>query len=252
MNVIKNIIIACLFNMLAMSGVAYAKWEMGVLLGVSGGYVRDLGLYNIDIEYTGLPFFPAIYQNDGEHDSGTVTGIIAGVQATSCDWLLGLELRWNHFDMDHHRYFNFPDFPGASFARVWNVDGQIKHGADLGLLLRLGYAMAPYLMPYMHLGVETSRDKMKVLIAGAPNVFPASISLEDKRQIYRFTGGVGIECPAPWLQAISFRLEYMFHLPGSFLEASGFIQDGFVNPLFTANIKPRTQSIEGAIVWNMG
>jgi hypothetical protein len=246
MNTFKSFIPFCF---IIVSFQTQASWEKEFLFGISGGLVRDLGLYSIDVIYQGGSGGTNIGFNDGEDDSGTVGGLITGVQATCSNWLLGVELRINHFSMDHHRYFNFP---AENIIGTWYVDGQIKHGNDFGLLVRLGYTMTPYLLTYMHLGAETSRDRLRIEFSGAPNVYPRSVLIQEKKQIYRYTGGVGVECPAPCIKALSFRLEYMFHMPEEFLEGSGRIQDGVINPLFTANIKPRTQSIEGAIIWNVG
>lgn len=249
MNTINKSLIACL---LSVSYSAQAGWIGSSVFGVSAGYMRENGLYNIDTVYKRLPAAPNLYYNDGEHHNGYALGVLTGIQATCDDWLVGLELRINRYDTTHHRYFTYSDFARGNVTRAWGADAKTEYGTDVGLLLRVGYAMAPMILPYMHLGAETSRDTMDVVLSGAPEIYSSSIVLHETKQIYRFTGGVGIELPAPWLYTLSFRLEYMFHLPGSFLEASGVLQDGIVDPFFTAKIKPATQSISLALVWNIG
>jgi hypothetical protein len=250
MNMINKILLICL---LSVSYSVQAEWEASALFGVSAGYMRENGLYSVDTIYKRLPGIPNLYYNDGEHNNGYAVGVLTGIQATCADWLVGLELRINRYDTTHHRYFNYSDFPQlGNTLRTWSADAKTEYGTDVGLLMRVGYAMAPSILPYMHLGAETSRDTMEIVISGASELYPSSVLLRDTKQIYRFTGGVGIELPAPWLYTLSFRLEYMFHIPGSFLEASAVLQDGIIDPFFKANIKPSTQSITLAVVWNIG
>lgn len=250
MNIVNKILLTCL---LSASYSVQARWEASGLLGVSAGYMRETGLYNVDTIYRRLPAIPNLYYNDSEYNNGYALGVLTGIQATCSDWLVGLELRINRYDTTHHLYFNYSDFSRTgNTLRAWSADAKTKHGTDVGLLMRVGYAMAPFILPYMHLGAETSRDTMEIVISGAPEIYSNSVVLHETKQIYRFTGGVGIELPAPWLYALSFRVEYMFHLPGSFLEASAVLQDGIIDPFFTANIKPSMQSITLAVVWNIG
>ena len=51
-----------------------AKPELNVVFGVSAGYVRDLGLYNVDIIHSGIPSLSNYYWNDVEDDSGWISG----------------------------------------------------------------------------------------------------------------------------------------------------------------------------------
>lgn len=241
---IKSIFI---FLML-MIPTAYASWEGGAQIGILGGMAQDLGTYNSEIIYNGLPVFPYNYFDDEDRDYGYLGGVLAGVQGSCNDWLLGAEVRISWMNMDHHRYFNSPD---AAQVLVWQFDQKLKHGTNYGLFTRLGFEIAPYFLPYIHAGAEMSRDKMDVVITGAPAIFPQSITLHDEHWTYRFTGGVGAEFPVPWLSCLSFRVQYMFHLPYTRLQANGVIIDGVVNPSFSTDVKPTTQTLEGAVVWNI-
>lgn len=250
MNTINKILLVCL---LSISYSVRAQWEASGLFGVSAGYMRETGLYSVDTIYQRLSSVPNLYYNDGEYNNGYVLGILTGIQAMYSDWLVGLEFRINYYNTTHHRYFQYSDFSRTgNTLRAWSADAKTEYGTDFGVLIRVGYAMAPCILPYMHLGAETSKDTMDIVISGAPEIYSNGVILNEKKQIYRFTGGVGIELPAPCLYALSFRMEYMFHLPGSFLKASALLQDGIIDPFFTANIKPAMQSITLAVVWNIG
>lgn len=250
MNAINKILLTCL---LGVSASAQAAWETSALFGVSAGYMRESGLYSTNTVYERAPTFANLYYNDNEYNNGYAIGVMTGLQITCSDWLAGLELRINRYDTTHHLFFNFSDaVRRLNAVRAWSVDAKTEYGTDVGLLLRVGYAVAPEVLPYMHLGAETSKDTMDVEISGAPEIYANGVLLHEAKQIYRFTGGVGIEFVPPWLYDLSFRIEYMFHIPGAFLEASGLLQDGVVDPFFTVDVKPSMQSLSLAVVWNIG
>lgn len=235
-----------LFLLLAATS-AKAQWCPNLLLGVSAGFARDNGLINVDLVYSGIPAFPYINADDEDQDRGLIRGVLAGIQGTNNRWLAGAEIHVNWNDMAHDRYFAFSD--PYHFLR-WNYHGIVKHGTNYGLLCRLGYEVTPYFLPYMHIGGEMSRDSYTATISGPRNLYPRSINLYNERWCYRFTGGVGMEFPI-YLTPLGVRVQYMFHLPGTRLQANGAILDSGLNPLMSSDIKPKTQSIEGAIVWNL-
>lgn len=150
----KNLLM--LFMLTAVSP-AQAQWEPNLLFGVSGGLIRDNGVYNTDITYTGRPELSEVYFTDSDPDHGLIGGIFAGIQARKCRWLLGAELHINWNDMDHHRFFVMPDYPDSPRVRVlsaqaWSFDGTIKNGRDYGILGRVGYEITSYFLPYMFIG----------------------------------------------------------------------------------------------------
>lgn len=219
---------------------AYARWGSGGVLGVSAGYARTLGQYDTDLIYTARPTAPTLYFNDVQDDNGYFIGGLAGLQAVKKHWLVGVEVRANHFDMDHARYF---------YSTGWGGSARVKSGVDWGALCRLGYIVAPYFLPYMHVGAETSRDTLEMTFAGG--ISREFLVQQESRQVYRMTGGVGMEFAMPHVEALSIRIEYMFHLPETALQVSGTMAADPVMPLFQMTVKPRTQSIGGALVWNI-
>lgn len=240
----KNALTLCL---LLAAFEASAQWCPNFLMGVSGGFARDNGLINVDLVYSGIPAFPFTNADDEDQDRGLIAGVFAGIQGFNNGWIAGAELHVNWNDMDHTRYFAFSD---TGNALRWSYAGTIKHGTDYGLLCRLGYEVTSYFLPYMHMGGEMSRDSYSTVISGPANIYPRSIALYDQRWTYRFTGGVGADFPIP-CSPIAFRVQYMFHVPGTRLQANGAILDSVLDPLISTDIKPKTQSIEGAVVWNI-
>ena len=81
---------------------------------------------------------------------------MGGYQARCNGWLVGLELEVDWMSNGSTTNFQFTDANSVS----WSGSAQYKRETNVGLTGRLGYQVAPCLLPYMRAGIETSRDKV--------------------------------------------------------------------------------------------
>ncbi|MFI4937080.1 MAG: hypothetical protein ACHQJ6_01035 [Candidatus Berkiellales bacterium] len=235
---------------LLISANVHAKWQKNFLLGVSGGYARSTGEYNIDLQYTGVPFFPDTFFSQGYRDHGPMWGLLAGYQASCEEWIFGGELNVDWYDMDYDRLFLFSDL---FEARIWDAKQRYEHQPTVGLSARIGYKMAPYFISYIRLGIETSRDRLISTFSGTPTINMITVEAKQRRQEYHWVAGIGGETPFCFLNMmpLSLRLEYNVHVPGTTLANTVVMEDGLINPQFISDTKPKNQVLKASLVWNI-
>jgi opacity protein-like surface antigen len=232
---------ACVVASLMAASTAHAAWEYNFLLGLSGGYAARDGDVDITIFHPapGSQISAAIRDIE---DDGFIGGLFGGYQARCNGWLFGAELAVDWEDTDSDRAFAFTDI----LNRGWSGSAHYDRETLVGLTARGGYEISPYLMPYIRLGAEWSRDKLAYSMATANNLLFASG--DGRRTVTRFIGGVGIEMPIPIMAGLSFRAEYNYHSKGKSVEAASLANDGAT--LVVADSKPRTNSGKVSLVWN--
>lgn len=231
-----------------MSQAAQASPKMQWMLGVSGGYIIQSAKLTGSMNYThnALPpgFFTTYYKHE-LFDNSYLGGILGGLQFSCNDWLLGLELSGDWQSLNQKREFSQTDLFNV---RGWGATSQYDKGASVSLSVRWGYQVTPYLMPYMRLGLETSRDKLNVSFHGTPD-YPGSYETTDKKQMYRFLAGFGAESMLPCFPCLKLRLEYNYLSRGQRLESQGLIIDGLTNPFFDNESLPKYHLWKLALVW---
>lgn len=229
-NISKGLLIS---GLLALSASAQAQWQWNTLLGVSAGYADrsgDLQLYVFD----GTDIDEATLKLS---DSGFIWGVLGGLQAHCNNWLFGGELHVDWHNFDNTKSYGFDgDIASARFER----------GTMLALSARAGYQMAPYFMPYIRLGIETSKDELTVNVV-EPNGTSIFGAAEDKRT-YRFLGGLGVEVPVSYFQGLSLRAEYNYHGKGKAVNVSGYNSAG--TDIINIEYKPKTHSGKISVVYN--
>lgn len=232
--------------LLTASYSAQAQWQWNALAGVSAGYGDRSGNFNFST--TTPP--PGLFQThivQNHSDSGFIWGLLGGVQAHCNNWLFGAELNVDWHDFDEHTNHSFNRVVGAAAVLPASASATYDRGTVVGLTARAGYQMAPYIMPYIRLGAETSNDEYSVTGAFAPNNNPAFTLLGDRRT-YRFLGGIGVEVPIPSLLGLSIRAEYNYHGRGKVINIGGAASDGVT--YVQSSMKPRTHSGKASVVYN--
>ena len=152
--------------------------------------------------------------------------------------------------MSHNRLFLFSDLANA---RIWDASERYDHQPTVEISGRIAYTMAPYFVPYMRLGIGTSRDKLISTFTGTPTVNTQTVEIVSRRQVYHWVAGFGAEVPFCFLNImpLSFRLEYNTHVPGTALNTDVTMEDGIINPEFLTITKPKRQVIKAQLVWNL-
>lgn len=224
---------------------AQAGWEYNWLLGISGGYASNHGDASITI-FGDAPDFEVNSFNRDIDDDGFIGGIFGGYQARCNGWLFGAELAADWQDTDADRPFAGTVFDAGVAT---GISGSLHYDREtiIGLTGRAGYEISPYILLYVRAGAEWSRDKLFVTAStAAPSTLSGTV--EGRRTVTRFIGGIGLEFPVPIMTGLSFRTEYNYHSKGKAVEASGLANDGAT--LVVADAKPRTSSIKASLVWN--
>lgn len=227
---------------------ANAQWEWNVLLGASAGYGDRSG----DFQFSTTAPLPNLVTNEiiqDHSDSGFIWGLLGGIQAHCNNWLFGLEANvdWHDFDDEQHHTFNRVSGAAPGTVTPVNTTAHFDRGTVVGLTVRAGYQVMPYLMPYIRLGAETSNDEYTVTGAFAPANTPV-FTLNGDRRTYRFLGGVGVEVPIPSLHGLSVRAEYNYHSKGKVVDLRGTASDGLT--FVQSGMKPRTHSGKASVVYN--
>ncbi|MBS0290417.1 MAG: porin family protein [Proteobacteria bacterium] len=218
---------------------AKAQWESNWLLGLSAALAEREDKLDLTINH-GDEFFSG-FSND-QDDNGFVAGILGGYQIRCNDWLFGAELNAQWQDLGQENITAFTD----ALEHGIELNAQYRQRNIIGLSGRAGYEMFPGFLPYLRLGVLTSRDKLTVV--GASLDPASSFDIEGDRQVYRWMGGVGVESPICMLMGLSIRAEYNFQSKGGVVEATGL---NFDNVSFAAaHMRPKTHQLLVALVLN--
>jgi len=234
----------CLLMLLTANANA-TTWDSQALVGISGDYARYDGRYDIGLFYAGIPQLPQTNFQDRQRNTGFGGGVLAGYQLYCDQWLLGLEFSADWYDTNKERVFTFTDL--ISFA-VWDANLQSRNKGFYAVSARAGYAMAPFFLSYVRLGVEATHHELTARFQGAPNVNPFGVTLtEDSWQNHVFVG-VGAEFPL--YSHISLRMEYNYHFPSQKLRGFGRINDGDLDPIFSIEGKPSIDTGKVSLVWN--
>lgn len=227
-----------------------SDWLGNWLVGASAGYGSRTGSNQTQLSYNGS-LFPSTYPQSliiSDYSApGIIFGLFMGYQAVKGNWLVGGELNVDHHDMNDDLPFAFTD---AGNAIGWSAVTNYKRDLVAALTARVGYALAPYFMPYVRLGVELGRDKLSTRYEANPSVYPNSIEVSTATYVHRALSGFGFEIPLPMTCGATFRMEYNWHSKSKTVKASGFLPDGLVTPAFESALQPQTHSGRVALVWN--
>lgn len=193
-----------------------AGWEYNWLLGVSAGGAWHSGddAVTFTVADGGVPFAESFtFANDND-DSHFIWGLLGGFQARCNALLLGLEVNvdWrDHGDDVGSIVLVDPVLGGATVATVSRDD----HNYVVGITGRIGYAIAPYFMPYIRLGVDhrESNDFDFTVANDGTVTAPAFVvtSSSDNDGKWGFVGGIGAEFPIPVIAGLSLRAEWNYH-----------------------------------------
>ncbi len=220
------------------------QWQTNFLFGLMGGYADREGPLTMSVDYTDLPFTPSNVVRDVS-DTGTIYGIFVGYQGKCRNWLLGTE-----FNLERHRFESSHPFAFTDPLAIFNWTGTAEYRRDwmTGLTFRVGYQFVEYFIPYFRIGIETGQDIFETtLVSNIPDVPP--FYLQNKKWIWRFLSGVGIEAPI-YCSNLAFRVEYQIHSKGKTLELDQLYTDGLVNPLATSQMQPKTQAVIFGVLAN--
>ncbi len=228
---------SCLASSLSLP--AYAMWETNGLLGLSGGYA----LREADNEFiVNHPLNRITSLNLKQEDNGLIGGILGGYQARCHDWLFGGELNIEWQEVNRQQSFAFTDALNVGY----NASSSYSQRQVVAFTGRFGYEMYPNFMPYVRLGVQSSKDKLIVRAVSAD--LEDSLDLEASRRVYRLTGGFGAEMPIYYLMGLSARAEYNFRARAGSISATELADDD--ESLATISARPKANTFIFALVFN--
>jgi len=220
--------------------LAHAVYESNALFGVDVGVLTRKG--SVDIAYGNVPGAVSLEQD------GLIWGLLAGYQGRCKGWLLGGEL---HVDWDRAQKASKANFSTTTNAFV--ATAVLRRHMAVGFSARLGKEVLPDLfsyttvfLPYVRLGIETSKDHLELDIRNA-NSFVYSDS-EGSRRDWRFVLGLGVEMPVPQIMGLSIRAEYDYLPEGRRIETFGYTVD--FSTLVTSITRSHTHRGKVAFVWN--
>ncbi|MGD9591294.1 MAG: outer membrane protein [Candidatus Berkiella sp.] len=233
-----------------------------LLIGAIGGYSSARSSVDVTALYrqpnalfAGIP--PSTVIEDYK-EGGFLGGILAGYQAQCENWILGAELKATWENYNDETTFSFSDVSVAYGGNGFGFNGSMRYQREVTFefALRFGYELEslmlffpPVFIPYMRVGVQTSKDTIEATYNGDPAVYPFTTSSTYKRWPYRFVAGIGTEFPVT--PQLSLRFEYNYVSAGQNMETIGYIQDGgIINPSFATAMNPIIQSGTMALVWN--
>lgn len=224
---------------LLQSGIAHALWEYNWLAGVYGGVAERRG--NVELIESHPNGLVTSYYNP-QVDVGVIGGLLGGYQARCNDWLFGAELNIEWQEITHDRNFAFTNAldEGVSGTSIY------KQRNIVGVSGRFGYEMFPNFLPYVRLGVQSSRDKL--IIRAITSDFSDSVDMEGIRRVYRLMAGVGAEFPICFLMGLSVRAEYNFRARGGSIEAFTLAEDD--ETFAFGSSRPKTNTLLLALVFN--
>ncbi|MGE4349759.1 MAG: outer membrane protein [Candidatus Berkiella sp.] len=248
MNIKKIIGMTC--SALLFPYAAHADLKSNWLLGLSGGYVYQDGELHSNLDYTNIlpPGIFKTYFDNNLNSNSAIGGIFGGYQMNCQDWIFGLELSVDAHDLDFVQSFAIADRFGV---RGWAGVTEYEKGTSVALSTRLAYHVTPYVIPFIRLGVDTSKDELRVSYRGAPE-YPGQYTTTDGKRVYRLLAGFGLESVVPYLCFLTARLEYNFLSSGKNLHSQGLIIDNLTNPFFINDAAPKFHTWKFSAVWNFG
>ncbi len=233
----KRLGIAVTLLMIAFSTAANAlsNW----LVGIEGAYSQRKAILDITIFHPDLDAPPTITSNEMK-GNGLLWGLLAGYQ-TKCDsWLLGFELNIEWENIDNQQAVTFTDI----LNQTWGGTAQYKRNTIWGFSTRLGYEVTSDFLPFVRLGVQTSRDTLRFALATNPLTL-ADLG-EGNRRTFRYVLGAGAEFPIPALKSLKLRTEYNFYSKGPSVEAVGLASD--LGTLLILDSRPKSHVLKASLV----
>lgn len=257
----------CLSSALLLSTAVQADWQGNWLVGLSGGYAEREGKDYITIIGGPVPFGGAqtVY-NQRLEDTGWIGSIFGGYQFRCNRWLLGAELNVDWRGYEEGNDFVFEDASGIAGLgalideaipdpRPWAAGVKLERDWVVGLTGRMGYELAPYLLPYIRLGAEWSRDELQFVGARQSGAIPLSavtVAGSEHKNSYRLVAGIGLEVPVPTIagiNGITVRAEYDYHSRGQTVGVTTAASDNVT--LVNSSMNPTEQSAIVSLVWNI-
>lgn len=229
-----------LSSVIIFSGAAQADWDANWLIGASAGYGTRSGDLNVNVTDV-LVDDEFSTTSRSFSQNGWLWGLLAGYQARCNCWLVGGEVSVDWMDHGGQNNYAYTDADDT-----WVGSASFDSDALVAVSMRLGYEVASFFLPYIRLGVETSRDKLDFSVANFDNTLAASG--EGQRRSYRFLGGVGMEFPVPMCEGLSLRAEYNYHSRGRSVSAGATANDGLT--YVSADTKQHANTGKASLVWN--
>ncbi len=244
------------------------------LVGGSIGYGESNGSLDSNVAYLDQAGIATQIENISQvtsiHNNGLLGGLLVGYQVV-CDRLIaGLELNADWYeDYDSHD-FTLIAGPKPAFRDSLGYVGsaEYKHDLTVGLTARFGYSLTEYLIPYIRLGAEGTRDHLDVayVCPFAFNVGNSSFtgSISESNTKYRFVGGIGLEIPFcslaktdNFMRGLSARAEYNYHgrhhgLDGQVVSLDSLFTPGLSDQAYAAGYKSNFNTGKLSLVWNFG
>lgn len=214
-------------------------WEGNWLAGVYGGLAEREGDLDVFINH---PLGLSTNYINAQEDTGFIGGVLGGYQVRCHEWLLGGELNFEWQDLGEDQESAFTDARDVGIrttARYY----QNQVAAISG---RFGYEVFPNFLPYVRLGVQTSRDKLVVF--GTDTDYDESIDMESLRRVWRLTAGIGAEIPACLLMGLSLRAEYNYRARAGSINTEELAIDN--QTVVTGSMRPKAHAVLVAFVLN--
>jgi opacity protein-like surface antigen len=219
-------------------GTAIAAGQGNYVLGFESGYgSRSAELLT---QVSDGATSNAVATNKRNHaDNGFIWGLLGGYQWTVYDWLYGIEANVSWQDYGDQRHSHLLQ-NGTHFNSV------VEHhrGSVIGLTTRVGYQLAPFLMPYVRLGAETSADRLSSTLTETDGRL--ELQTTHRQRGVRLIAGAGMEIPLA-LQSL-LRFEYNYSAKGRGSATKGFATNGAL--YYDSEYRPAQHLFKAAFVWN--
>lgn len=189
---IKNLLAISLASFLGANTSFAYHGDFNFLLGVQGGAESRKAEFKTSY-YTTTP-------NDFKGasvsvtDSGTILGLLGGLQWNCDRWVLGFEASVDFQSFEKHRGFTFapnPIGPGATPNSAATL--LYDRGPVLSFGGRIGWWVTPFYMPYVKFGGQYSEDEMTYNVVLSNGGRDLSKIDED---VWGWNLGLGVEFPA--------------------------------------------------------
>lgn len=208
-----------LTGLMLASTAASAGWQGNFLIGAEGGYAwRDGHLNQRIVDYSNagaLRFILSTQDNSLSFaDSAGFGGLLVGYQAQCNRLLLGLEANFDWHGTEDNKPFHHLAGTNPEILPVEHhfATASYERGFTVGLSARAGYEVTRWLMPYIRLGIETSRDTLRYnseLLTPGIAALPVQVYAQGEERSYRFVGGAGLEFDT-YIDELTFRVEYNY------------------------------------------
>lgn len=238
------------------------------LAGASAGYAWRDGSFGFDSGSNANT--PVVDFASAGHikDNGFLYGVFAGIQTLCNNWVLGVEFAMDWQTKDKTSEFDFTSTSGIAAGLPYGSGSALarfERDTVFTLSTRVGYELASWynLLPYVRIGVETSRDFLSsaVVLAGDPAIpIPADTTvafLNGSTRSYRLMAGAGLEMPLSFITAgTSLRVEYNYSANGKGVNAGGFTAERapFATTLGgvpeVAGAKQHCNSVKASLAYN--